>query len=73
MSFPSFNISAFPNFNSSCFSNFVFSSPPLGYLITTGLFNFTANSSISSSSLKSFGAIIVKLGTILKKAISRVP
>ena len=70
---PSFIISAFPNFNSSHFSNFSFASPPLGYLITTGFFKFTANSNISSSSLKSFGAIIVKFGTSLKNAISNVP
>ena len=73
ISFPSFRISAFPSSISSCFSKRAFSSPPLGYLITTGLFNFTTNSNISSNSLKSFGASIVKFGTSLKNAISKSP
>ena len=54
-------------------SNFVFPSPPRGYLITTGEFKSTANSSIFSSSSKFFGAIIVMLGINEKNAISNKP
>ena len=73
MSVPSFKISAFPFFISRSVFISILSSPPLGYLITTGLFKLTANSNICSNSLKFLGAIIVKLGTSLKNDISNSP
>ena len=72
MSSPCSKTCDFPNTIFS-FLILLFSSPPLGYLIITGFPKLTANSSISSSSLKFAGAIIVKFGTTLKKAISSVP
>ena len=53
--------------------NFCAASPPRGYLITTGDFNFTAKSIIIYNSIKSFGAIIVIFGINLKNDKSKIP